>query len=242
MALPSSLSPVTVVCGHYGVGKTNFALNLALDAAEEGFDVTLIDLDIVNPYFRSSEYREVLDRSGVALVAPVFAEARSNLDVPSLTGAIVPAINRAYFDAAKGEGKQRVIIDVGGDDAGATSLARFAHDIARGEYGFLYVVNRFRNLTQNAEEAVAVLREIEHRCGLKATGIVSNAHLKSETTFEVVVEGASFAEEVARETSLELVCVTQPIWLVQQASSDASSYGWSKNSYSVQMHVRSPWE
>lgn len=242
MALPFPLCPVTVVCGHYGVGKTNFALNLALEAAAEGLDVTLIDLDIVNPYFRSSEYRDVLDRNGVALVAPVFAEAHSNLDVPSLTGAIVPAINRAYFDAAKGEGTQRVIIDVGGDDAGATSLARFARDISSGDYGFLYVVNRFRNLTQSVDEAVAVLREIEQRCGLYATGIVSNAHLKSETTFEVIDEGATFAKEVARETSLELVCVTQPIWLAQQDSGRASSFEWSKKSYSVQMHVRSPWE
>ena len=89
----SSLAPVVVVVGHYGVGKTNFALNLALDAAAAGRAVTLADMDVVNPYFRSSEYAAVLDAAGVRLVAPVFAGAGTSLDVPSLTGA---EIGRAH--------------------------------------------------------------------------------------------------------------------------------------------------
>ncbi len=91
-----SVKPVNVIIGHYGVGKTNLALNLALDAADAGYNVTLIDLDVVNPYFRSSEYRGLLEQSNVKLVAPVFAEAGTTLDIPSLTGAIIPSIEAAY--------------------------------------------------------------------------------------------------------------------------------------------------
>ena len=235
MPLPFALAPVTVVCGHYGVGKTNFALNLALDAAEAGLSVTLVDLDIVNPYFRSSEYRSVLDEAGVALVSPVFAQAGTSLDVPSLTGAIAPALNRAYLDARAGEGKARVIVDVGGDDAGATALARFAGDIARGPHAFLYVVNRFRNLTQQPAEALAVLAEIEARCGLRATGIVSNAHLKAETTPEVVAQGAAFAARVSELAGVPLACVTRPVSLGEQLEPF-------EKVYPVRILVKSPWE
>ena len=100
--------PVVVVTGHYGVGKTNFSLNLALDAAAAGREVTLIDLDVVNPYFRSSEYREMMEAAGIRLIAPVFAERGSNLDVPSLTGAIVPAIQMAQhaWEARLSEGSE----------------------------------------------------------------------------------------------------------------------------------------
>jgi len=242
MALPFELKPVTVVCGHYGVGKTNFALNLAIDASLQGYEVSLVDLDIVNPYFRSSEYRQVVEEHKVELISPVFAEAGTSLDVPSLTGAIIPAINRAYFDARKGESRRKVIIDVGGDDAGATALARFSQDIASGSYDLVYVVNRFRNLTQSPEEALLVLREIEARSGLKASGIVSNAHLKNETTEECLESGRVFALEVAREVGVDLLCTTRPIWLHPQESASLLDPDKGEKSYPVRMLVRSPWE
>lgn len=242
MPLPFPLNAVTVVCGHYGVGKTNFALNIAVDAALDGYETTLVDLDIVNPYFRSSEYRTLLEENGIELVAPVFATAGSNLDVPSLTGAIIPAINRAYFDEGQGSGKRKLIIDVGGDDAGATALARFSRDIAAGSYDLFYVVNRYRNLTQEPHEALSVLDEIEARSGLKATGIVSNAHMKSETSLEVIQQGELFARELASLVGLDLVCTTQPIWLLPQEKAGVDTAFATEKRYPVKMLVRSPWE
>lgn len=242
MALPFALKPVTVVCGHYGAGKTNFALNLALDAAGEGYEVTLVDLDVVNPYFRSSEYRQVLAEAGVALVSPVFAEAGTNLDVPSLTGAIAPAVNRAYFDAAEGAGRMKTIVDVGGDDAGAAALARFAADIRRGPFDLLCVVNRFRNLTQTPAEALEVMREIEARCGLAATGVVGNSHLKAETDWDVVASGGVFAREVCAQADLPLLCATVPVSLARREAAGERAFEEDAMRYPVRMLVKSPWE
>ena len=154
--LPFPLAPVTVVTGHYGVGKTNFALNLALDAAAAGYRVTLADMDVVNPYFRSNEYRDLLEEAGVRLIAPVFGHAGTSLDVPSVTGELAVAAAEAYRDET---GRTVVIVDAGGDDVGATALARFAPALAAGPYAMLYVVNAFRNLTQTSADAVAVLRD-----------------------------------------------------------------------------------
>ena len=123
-------APVLVITGHYGVGKTNLALNLALDAAARGLEVTVVDLDVVNPFFRSSDYRALLDEAGVRTIAPVFAG--TNLDGPGLSGTILPAIEQARA----GEGRL-LIVDAGGDDVGATALGRFARAVAAGPYEML---------------------------------------------------------------------------------------------------------
>lgn len=245
--------PVVVVAGHYGVGKTNFSLNLALDATAAGRAVTLIDLDVVNPYFRSSEYREKLEAAGVRVVAPVFAERGNNLDVPSLTGAIIPAIQMAQAswsgrddapasDAGSSCGTPLVIIDAGGDDAGATALARFVPTIRQADYRLLYVVNRYRNLTQEPQDALDVLREIEATSKLSAAAVVSNAHLMADTDETVVREGIAFASEVARLAQLPLACATYPASCLRREIPCVFPEEPGTCMYPVLIHVRTPWD
>lgn len=224
--LLDSLRPVTVVVGHYGAGKTNFAVNLAVDLAASGHDVTLVDLDIVNPYFRASEQQALLDDKGVNLVAPVFSMAGTSLDVPSLTGRISPVIR----DAKEGS---FVIVDAGGDDVGATALGRFAADIALGDYAMLYVANAFRNLVQDPADALENLREIEVASHLHAMAIVNNSHLKGDTTQETVETGTMYADEFSKMAGLSVVCTTVPANMSTQGIEAA---------YVVQPYVRNPWE
>lgn len=226
-SLRKALRPVTLVVGHYGVGKTNFSVNLAIDLVNEGKSVTLVDLDIVNPYFRASEQRRVLEEHGVDLVAPVFAEAGSSLDVPSLTGRIAPSIEMAGGD-------RYVIVDVGGDDAGSVAVGRYARFVKQHDYAMLCVLNKYRNLVQDPPDAVENLREIEVASRLSATALVSNAHLKDETTDDVIEEGIAYASEVAKLSGLPLVatCVSPALTKLSQDDSI----------YRIKMYVRSPWE
>lgn len=225
-ALQHALKPITVIVGHYGVGKTNFTVNLALDLEESGKDVTVIDLDIVNPYFRASEQRVLFEEHGIELIAPVFAESGSSLDVPSLTGKIIPALTSASDNHI-------VLLDVGGDDAGATALGRYARQIAETDYAMLYVLNRFRNLVHEPEEAVENMREVEGAAKLSVTALVNNSHLKSFTTGETIEEGAAYAGKVAEEVRLPLVCTT---------ALPEACYTAIENLYSVRAYVRTPWE
>ena len=232
----SPLPPVVVVCGHYGVGKTNLAINLAIDAAAAGYGVTLADLDIVNPYFRSSDYAADLEAFGIEVVAPVLAG--TSLDTPSLSGKVYAAIDRAYAEAPA----RVMVIDAGGDDVGATALGRFAATIASGPHAMLYVVNRYRNLTQNPSEAVEVLRAIEDASGLSATAIVNNSHLKQATDAATIEDAVSFGEEVAAAARLPLACVTAPNTVAapinDAAQGEKRVYGF----YPVSVYVKTPWE
>ena len=195
---------ITIICGHYGCGKTNLALNLALERAAQGRAVTLADLDIVNPYFRSSEYRALLEGQGVRLIAPVFAG--TTLDTPTL-----PPELSAVFDPHAGE----VFIDAGGDDAGVTALGGLHSSLEAAGYTMLYVVNRYRVLSQTAGEAAQLLGEIQQASRLRATGIVNNSHLGVETKLADLEQALPFAQEAARLTGLPLLYSTAPDFALQ---------------------------
>lgn len=195
----SEQARITVICGHYGCGKTNLALNLALEAAAAGERVTVADLDIVNPYFRSSEYRGLLQERGVRLIAPVFAG--TTLDTPTL-----PPELYSIFEEAAG----RVFIDAGGDDAGVTALGGLHALLDQAGYDMLYVINRYRVLSQTPEEAAALLGEIEAASRLKATALVNNSHLGVETRLDTLTAALDFARKTAELTGLPLLYSTAP--------------------------------
>ncbi len=251
-----TLPPVVVVSGHYGAGKTNLALNLAFDAAAAGFAVALADLDVVNPYFRSSDHASALSQAGIKLIAPAFAG--TTLDSPGISGKVATAVLWAREGAAgeaggAGESAERIaaqsaapaqpaaparrllIIDAGGDDVGATALGRFARVVAEGPYAMLHVVNRSRNLTATPQEALAILREVETASHLQVTAIANNTHLADQTTPEVLARGAQFARAVADFAGVPLAFSTVEHSL-EKAASDLGVV------YPVRILVRKPWE
>ena len=220
----------TIITGHYGTGKTNLSINLALDLAERFAEVTLVDLDVVNPYFRSSDYTALLERHGVRVVAPTFAG--TTLETPSLPAAICGAL----------ESPGAVVLDVGGDDAGATALGRYSKQIEQIDYDMLYVINHYRNLTATPEEAAALLTEIEAASHLKATGIANNSHLRTETRLETVLDSAEFARQTADLLGLPLVCTTVPRLSADGISSVPGDPTYVMNAYPIELYVRFPWE
>ncbi|MGI6220860.1 MAG: hypothetical protein ACOYIP_03140 [Coriobacteriales bacterium] len=223
-----------LITGHYGCGKTNLTLNLALQAAESDPQrrVIVVDMDIVNPYFRASDSMELLERAGVEVVAPNFAG--TTLDTPSLSPGILRAVERGAA------GETLTLIDVGGDPEGATALARFADAINRVEYKMLYVVNARRSLTMQPEDAFELMREIEHNSGLRATGIVGNTHLHQETTASIVVDALPFTQTVAELTDLPLEFITAPEIVVDEVQGALGEDA--PDVLPIKRYVKTPWE
>lgn len=185
---------VTLFCGHYGSGKTNLAVNYALSLAARGLPVTMADVDIVNPYFRSKDSeRELLD-AGVEVISLPFAN--SNVDLPSLPSSVYGLVERT---------DRYAVLDIGGDDRGAYALGRFSPYILReGNFEMLYVANFYRPLTRTAEEALDVMREISAVCAVPFTGIVNNSNLGEETTPADVEKTAGEAARLAALSGLPL--------------------------------------
>lgn len=185
---------VTVLTGHYGSGKTSLAVNWALKLSESGRAVTVADLDIVNPYFRTTDRRRELEARGIRLIASPFAN--SNLDLPAL-----PAELYTMVESREGY----AVLDVGGDDRGAVALGRYAPFLlAEGDYEMLFVVNFCRPLTRTALEALGVLREVEAACGLPATALVNNSNLGRETTANTVLQAVGRMQELSQLAGLSV--------------------------------------
>ncbi len=216
---------IHIICGHYGCGKTNLALNLALSLRGRGETVTVADLDIVNPYFRTADYKEVLEKQGIRVICP--HSAGTTIDAPQINAEIF-----SIFDRPEGH----VVIDVGGDDAGAAALGRFARQIeAAGGCEMLYVVNHYRKLVETPEEAVSLLREVEAASRLRATGLVNNSHLSSLTTPDDILASLPYANQAAREAGLPLVMTTAPRALFEELEGKVA------NLYPVDLLVQPPW-
>ncbi len=194
---------ITIITGHYGCGKTNFAVNLALWLAREGKPVTVVDLDIVNPYFRTADFGPLFEKNGITLAASIYAN--TSLDIPAITF----DLERMAYEPGY------LIVDVGGDDAGAIGLGRYAEAFSayQSDCNLWYVVNRYRYLTQTPEQALTLMYEIENTSRMKHTGIVNNSNLGAETTAETVLAARDYAQKAAAAANLPLVGTLVPDWI-----------------------------
>ena len=187
-------SRVTVLVGHFGSGKTEIALNLAMDMASRGLGVTMADLDVVKPYFRTRSARALLTESGIELLAPEGANIHADLPI------IVPQI-RSHLRRSD----CHLIIDVGGDDVGARVLGSLSDVVDPAETECLLVLNFRRPSTPDPARAVAMARQIETVGRLAVSGLISNTHLLDETTLEVVLHGLERARETGDRLGIPVV-------------------------------------
>ena len=216
---------IQIITGHYGSGKTEYAVNLALHLAQERENVTLADLDIVNPYFRSYEQAKRLEDAGIRVI------------VTSCGGiADIPAINPEVMSVFQQE-KWTGVLDIGGDPIGARVLARFAPQLKTSEFDLLFVLNANRPETKDVESALQYMQGIEAECRQKVTGIVNNTHLCGETTAEDILKGAKLAHALSERTSLPVIHHAVQRKFVEQVQDKLSEPVLPMNIY-----MKKPWE
>lgn len=191
--LADKLNKIIIVCGHYGSGKTNVAVNLAYYLRKSGNKVVLADLDIVNPYFRAADNREFLEGAGVRCLIPVYAN--SNVDIPCLP----PEIYSVF------SGDEYAVLDVGGDKEGAAALGLYRNEILRCGYSMLGVCNMYRPLTSSPEDAIDNLAQIEAQCSIAFTHIVNNSNLSDLTTGKTVADSFEYGRAISEKTALPLL-------------------------------------
>jgi hypothetical protein len=196
IALPES-KRVLLVVGGYGSGKTEVAMNLGREIARAHQPTAIVDLDIVNPYFRSREQRVILEQQGLVVIAPEGAVAAT--DLPALPPQVYGPLENSDY---------RVVFDVGGDDVGARALGLYHGRIPENEYDLWMVVNQSRPMTNTPEKVITLIRAIEEKCRLTVTGLINNTHMLHLTDADTVVAGQALADDVARQTGLPVICST----------------------------------
>lgn len=221
----SNIKRVTVFAGHYGSGKTNIAVNYALETAKLGRKTAIADIDIVNPYFRTKDSEQVLEDAGIRLISSEYAN--TNVDTPALPADIYSVFADKSITA---------VIDVGGDDRGALALGRYVPYMKQeNDYEMLYVINKYRYLTADARSAVEVMGEIETAAGVKFTGIVNNSNIGEETTANSVLKSVEYAQEVSHLTGLDIKMTTVKEELVGELSGKIDKL------QPIKLYVRQSW-
>ncbi len=205
---------VTLFAGHYGSGKTNVAVNFALHLAAQGKAVTLADMDIVNPYYRSKDSAKELESASVKVIASAYAN--TNVDVPALP--------QEMYSVTE-DPSRYAVLDVGGDDRGALALGRYAPAILKeNDYHMIYVFNAARPLSRTADMALEIMREIETAGGIPFTAIINNTNLGRETTWETVTASRAEAKKLSQLSGLPLLFTSVEASVLPQEETNNGEY------------------
>jgi MinD-like ATPase involved in chromosome partitioning or flagellar assembly len=210
--LEIDLKGILVIVGNYGSGKTEVAINLAVNRKNANLKVSIADLDLVNPYFRTREAKGPLQAFGIKVVLP--PEQYLQADLPILSPAVAGVIRQA---------NDVTILDVGGDDAGATVLAALADALKGKKLEVLQVVNRFRPFTETVEGCLKIRTAIEKAAKIKVNGLIGNNNLLEETTVADIHNGHQFMQALSKASALPLRFITVPAPLSPEL--DRAAYG-----------------
>jgi hypothetical protein len=189
------LHPITIIVGNFGSGKTEVSVNLTLTikASFPEEKVTIIDMDVVNPYFRCREAADLMEAHNISVIYPRGEYTWADLPI------ILPEIKGLLTRK-----DQRLILDVGGDDIGAKALASLTEWLPKENSEVLFVLNPNRPFTQDAAGAMKIMREISDVSGLPISGLIVNTHLIDETTPETILTGLMTAHDISKKSGIPL--------------------------------------
>lgn len=188
---------ITIFAGHFGSGKTEVAVNFAFALKAIGKKVAIVDLDIVNPFFRTADMKAKFEEEDIKAILPVFAN--TNVDVPALPAEINIVFEQKDYEA---------VLDVGGDDLGARALSRYRYQIAEEEYNLYMVINTLRPMTETTDKILIMLNDIQNTSKLKVTGFVNNTNLLMDTEVSQILEGQKIIEEASRLSNIPIAFIS----------------------------------
>lgn len=195
---------LTIIIGAYGSGKSEIAVNMSLAQRKAMPDKKLLiaDLDIVNPFYRSSDCGAVLEEAGIRLITPLYAG--SNVDAPVLTPEMY-----VIFDDESYQG----IFDIGGEDMGAIVLGSIKKRIENTDTAIYMAVNTLRPFTSDPEQIAIMTNELTSAAGFKIDGYLNNTNLLEETTAGMLEEGEKKILEASKLTGIPLIanCVMEGV-------------------------------
>jgi hypothetical protein len=220
-------SKITILTGHFGSGKTEIAINLALQQRKLHSKVAINDLDVINPYYRTRDVQDEFIKHGIELIAPKGHLATA--DLPIVSGEIYRVLHDPSY---------RIIIDSGGDKDGATALGQYYNEWIQMQPEMLFVLNGNRPYVSTIEGAVETIIRIEEASRLKITGIINNSNVGSETTIEEIEKGLELAILVSQVTGIPLIYTT----ISEHLREKTIEYANGNPVFYIKRYMKLPWE
>jgi len=225
---------VKVLIGNYGSGKSELALNFAMQAAARGDRTELIDLDMVNTYFRLTERGKMVEQKEIRLVSPNYA--CSGIETLSLPAEVASAFVLEW---------DTVVFDVGGDAAGAMSLGRYHTDFAALEEGQLEVydiVNVFRPMSESPDKIIKLKEEMEGFARLKVTGFVNNSNLLNFASADDIRQGYDVLRKTSDMTGIPVAHTTGRKCFLEEFLRDGRDPKYIGEPIGLETYMHRSWE
>lgn len=184
---------IRIFTGHFGSGKTEIAINYAVNLARDKKDACLVDLDIVNPYFSVREVKKQMESLGIRVISPPIEVTTAELS--TVPAEVLSAFNNKNFD---------VVFDVGGDDAGAVAPGQYKKYFMEEPYEMYFVINPMRPFTSSVDGICEYMKDIEKASRLSVTYFINNTNLSYETTAEDVLKGQSIIQEASEKLHIPI--------------------------------------
>lgn len=217
---------IRLIIGHYGSGKTEFAVNYAMKLAEAGRKTAIADMDIVNPYFRSREKAQMMEDVGIRVISGARGH-NANLDIPMMTAEVQAPLQDTSYD---------LVLDIGGDSVGARAVAQYRRYFKEGDYDMFCVINRYREQTSTLEGCIYHIKTIEATLGAKVTGLINNTHLLRDTSIDDVLYGQELVEKVSKELDIPVRYISTLEKVAQKLPEDLEG-----EIFPIQMYMRPDW-
>ena len=222
---------IIIIGGAYGSGKSEISLNLAQRLAAQGSCPVVVDLDFVNPYFRSRDWQ---GRLGEMVEVVSSMEGYEGADLPAISARILAELRL---------GQRPLIIDLGGDPIGAKVLGSFAYEPALTTAHFWLVLNPYRPFTEEPPAMVRMVRELESAAGLKGDGLIANPNLLEATQPEQIEQGLTKIQKaaVALQLPIKFVAVESQSWINNYTNLRARLEPLGVEVLSLKRHLFPPW-
>jgi len=213
--------------GGFGSGKTEIAINYSIYCKKNYNQVAIVDLDIVNPYFRIREVKDTLNHKDIKVIAPQDEWAYAEL--PLISPEIKGLIQNADY---------HLILDVGGDDVGTVILGNYKSFIKDLDYEMLLVLNSYRPFTQSIPQIKQIAQEIENTSRLKISGVVSNPNLSTQTDEDVIKKGHILIRQAAQKLKIPIkfICIDE------QFSQKIKQENFEEPVCYIKRFMKLPWE
>jgi hypothetical protein len=223
----NSIRKITILSGHFGSGKTEIAINLALSERQKYEKVAINDLDIINPYYRTRDVASIFHQREIELIAPKSHLATS--DLPIVSGEMYRVLH---------DHRYRLIVDAGGDKDGAIALGQYYHEWREINPDLLFVLNKNRPYVSTLEGALYTIEQIEKASRLNITGIINNSNIGMETTMQDIQTGFELCSRVAEKLEIPFLYTT----ISNQLKKEAEDFANNHEVVFIERFMKLPWE
>lgn len=210
--------------GMFGSGKTELSINWSLYLKTHFQQVALADIDTISPYFRSRDETDHMARRGVQVITPPKPLMKADLPIiaPQVGGFIQ---NPAYH----------VVIDVGGNDVGATVLGSLHHFLDAQNYISFFVINAQRPFSTDVESIKANIDQLSMKGRVRVDFLINNTHLGAYTDQPLIERGEDIVRQVSESCGV-------PFGFTAQAKDFFPANMMPHNSFPLELHMNTTYE